>query len=352
MNQLNRRSFIQKSVLCSAATMTAVNNNALFASQIETISAPVSSFSNAADIKVGACSWVFHNLSAGESPIKAIELLGEMGFDGVELIVSVPQDLTNLWTDRFIGEVRRLLDKYKMAVSQLAMFQPVVEDLSSLEYNKRMIALDNFEAGTVIAKKLGARIVNIVAPWPREFRSPGNGYLPRYYDVIRPKENEKYVIIMDPSFDWDTVWKQYVATTKDCLERVKKHDMLFTIEHHTNCIIADANSFLLLCREIPDKALGYNLDAGWTQIQREYPPVAINKVKNRLYNLHMRDIDGAMRQFIHIGEGVMDFAGIIRELKKIGYRGFISLEQDKHPGDMKATCKRYLDLMRKLIAEV
>jgi len=346
MNKFDRRSFIQKSVLYSAATVAAVNSNPLFAGNISA-SDPLS-----ADIKVGAVSWVFHALRANASPVDAIETLGEMGFDGIELIASSPSDLTNLWSDRFIGEVRRLLDKYKMEVPQMAMFQPVVEDLSSLEYDKRMRALDNFEAGTVIAKKLGSKIVNIVAPWPRELRDPNNGYLPRYYEVMKPKENEKYAIIMDPSFDWDKVWEQYVKTTKDCLERAKKHDMLFTIENHTNCVIPDAGTFLLLCREIPDKALGYNIDVGWTQIQREYPPVAINKVKDRLYNLHMRDIDGAMRLFIHIGEGVMDFAGIIRELKKIGYKGYVSIEQDGHPGDMKATCKRYLELMRKLIAEV
>jgi sugar phosphate isomerase/epimerase len=344
MNTFDRRSFLQKSVFYSAATMAALKTNSLFANNI-------SSSANA-DIKVGACSWAFHDFSANQSPVNSIELLGEMGFDGVELIVNAPSDLTNLWTDSLISVVRRLLDKYKMEVSQMAMFQPVVEDLSSLDYDKRMKALDNFEAGTVIAKKLGAKIVNIVAPWPRELHEPNDGYLPRYYEIIQPKENEKYTIIMDPSFDWEKVWKQYVTTTKDCLERVKKHNMMFTIEHHSNCIIADANSFLLLCQAIPDKALGYNMDVGWTQVQREYPPVAISKVKDRLYNLHMRDIDGAMRQFVHIGEGVMDFAGIIRELKKIGYKGYVSLEQDKHPGDMKATCKRYLELMRKLIAEV
>ena len=350
MNVLDRRSFLQKTVLYSAATMAAIKSNPLFAKSMEPLLSSVPSPSDAS-IKVGACSWVFHALSANQSPINSIELLGEMGFDGIELIVSASRDLTDLWTDPFIGEVRRHLDKYSMEVSQMAMFQPVVEDLSSLDYDRRMRALDKFEAGTIIAKKLGSKIVNIVAPWPRELRDPSDGYLPRYYEVINPKENEKYAIVMDPAFDWDAVWKQYVATTKECLERAKKHDMLFTIEHHTNCIIPDASSFLLLCQEIPDKALGYNMDVGWTQIQREYPPVAINKVKDRLYNLHIRDIDGAMRQFIHIGEGVMDFAGIIRELKKIGYKGFISLEQDEHPGDLKATCKRYLDLMRKLIAE-
>ena len=349
MKQYNRRNFLQKSVLYPAATIAAMKSNALFAHQPETKSESVSKPANA-DIKVGCTSWVFHDFSANQSPIPSIEILGEMGFDGIELIINASSDLTSLWTDQFIGEVRRRLDKYKMEVSQMAIFQPVVEDLSSLDNAKRLVALDKFEAGTIIAKKLGTKYINIVAPWARELSSPDNGYLPRYYDVIKPKENEKYVIRMDPSFDWDKVWNQYVATTKECLERAKKHDMMFTIEHHTNCMITDANSFLLLCQAIPDKALGYNMDVGWTQIQREYPPIAIQKVKERLYHLHIRDIDGAMREFVHIGEGVMDFAGIIRELKKIGFKGFISLEQDKHPGDMKATCKKYLDLMRKLIA--
>ena len=351
MKQYNRRSFLQKSVLYPAATMAAIKSRELFANQMKTVSAPVPVSANA-DIKVGCTSWVFHDFSANQSPVSSIEILGEMGFDGVELIINVPGDLTSLWTDKLIGDVRRLLDKYKMEVSQMAMFQPVVEDLSSLDYGKRMAALDKFEAGVVIARKLGTKYVNIVAPWARELSDPVGGYLPRYYDIIKPKENEKYVLRMDPAFDWDKIWNQYVATTKECLERAKKHNMMFTLEHHTNCIITDANSFLMLCHDIPDKALGYNMDVGWTQIQREYPPVAINKVKDRLYHLHIRDIDGAMREFVHIGEGVMDFAGIIRELKKIGFKGFISLEQDKHPGDMKATCKKYLDLMRKLIAEV
>lgn len=66
----------------------------------------------------------------------------------------------------------------------------------------------------------------------------------------------------------------------------------------------------------------------------------------QLMDLHMRDIDGAMRQFPHFGQGVMDFKAIIDTLKQVGYSGFVSIEQDKHPGDMKETCRRYLQLRR------
>jgi len=85
---------------------------------------------------------------------------------------------------------------------------------------------------------------------------------------------------------------------------------------------------------------------GWTLSQREYPPVAIQKVKGHLMNLHVRDIDGLMRQFVHIGEGVMDFQGIAQALRSLDFRGYLSIEQDKLPGDMKVTCQRYLRMMK------
>src|SRR5207244_11508251 len=93
-------------------------------------------------------------------------------------------------------------------------------------------------------------------------------------------------------FDWDQLRETYVASTKACPERVKAHGMKLSIEHHTHTMIPDATSFLRLWDAVRDPDLGYNMDVGWTLSQREYPPVAIHKVKGHLMNLHMRDIDG------------------------------------------------------------
>jgi sugar phosphate isomerase/epimerase len=123
----------------------------------------------------------------------------------------------------------------------------------------------------------------------------------------------------------------------------------FTIEHHTHTIIPDAVSFLRLYDAVGDPNLGYNMDVGWTLLQREYPPLAIHKVRKQLMNLHMRDIDGQMRRFVLVGEGVMDFKAIINALKAVAFSGFISIEQDKYPGDMKETCANYLRLTRECI---
>jgi sugar phosphate isomerase/epimerase len=141
-----------------------------------------------------------------------------------------------------------------------------------------------------------------------------------------------------------------VNTVKGLLERAKANGMKLTIEHHTHTLVPDAAHFLRLWDAIRDPALGYNLDTGWTLSQREYPPLAIHKVKKHLMNLHVRDIDGMMRAFVHVGTGVMDFKHVADTLKQIGYTGFLSIEQDKFEGDMKQTCRRYLAMMKEFLS--
>jgi sugar phosphate isomerase/epimerase len=293
-------------------------------------------------------SWCFHSFSPGADALPAIATIGQLGFDGIDLIVLAPDDLKTWWTDTRLDRIRTELDRYKLRVAQFVLFQPVVAGLTSLNRDERNRSLDNFASGCRIGNKLGAPVLNIVAPWPRELKGPTD-YLPRYYDIPQPKSGEKFHIDIASGFDWGAVWQNYIDVTKQCLERAKTHRMKVSIEHHTHTLIPDAASFLRLWDAIRDPALGYNLDTGWTLSQREYPPLAIHKIGPRLMNVHVRDIDGMMRQFPHFGEGVMDFRAIAAALKAVNYSGYLSIEQDKHPGDMKATCARYLKTMREYL---
>jgi len=294
-------------------------------------------------------SWCFHAFAPGANPEQAIDTVGQLGFDGIELILLAPGDIQGYWTPAKTDQIRKQLDRHKLAVAQFVLYQPVVEGLTSLDPAERNRSLDNFEAGCRIGKRLGAPALNIVAPWARQMKGPTT-YLPRYYEIAEPKPGQKFHIDIAPGFDWDRLWQAYIDTTRACLQRVKAHGLKLTIEHHTHTMIPDAVSFLRLWDAIRDPALGYNMDTGWTLSQREYPPLAIHKVRRHLMNLHVRDIDGLMRRFPHVGEGVMDFQDIAQTLKTIGFSGFLSIEQDKHPGDMRATCERYLKMMRQYLA--
>ena len=315
---INRRQFLQTTALAAAAAPLGV-------------AGADSPTPGKARIKVGCLSWCFHDFSPGVDPEPAIDIIGELGFDGVELIVTASRDLNGFWTNDRVDRYKQKLEKNKLQVSQFVLFQPVVEGLSSTNTSEREQALDHFEAGCRIGQRINARLINIVAPWARELKGPSD-YLPRDYEIPDPKPGEKFHIDIAEGFDFDRVWAQYVETTRACLARAKAHGLKFSIEQHTHTLVPEAASFRRLWDEIRDPALGYNLDAGWTQLQREYPPVAIYKVRNQLLNLHMRDIDGLMRQFPHAGQGVMDYKGIVDALKAIHLTALLRSSRTSIPG--------------------
>jgi len=240
--------------------------------------------------------------------------------------------------------INKQLERNHLVVPQFPMFQPVVEGLTSRKPDERKRSLDYFEAGCRIGKKLGAPMVNIVAPWPREL-SASSEYLPRYF-MDDPKPGDKFHINIASGYDGDELWQTFTVTMKDCLDRAKAHNMKFSIENHTQTMIPVTDSFLRLWDSVRDPALGCNLDCGWAMNQREYPPVAIRKLNKRLLNLHVRDIDGTMREYVAIGDGVMDFKAIADAVKVTGFSGFMTLEQDSSSRDMKEICTRYINIMK------
>lgn len=344
----SRRDFFKAASTAAAlASVGALAGERLLADE----DAKASPAASAGRPRIGCTSWCFHGFNAGADPTEAIEQIGRLGFEGIELILLGRDDIKDFWTEAKIAELRKGLDKYKLQVSQFVLFQPVVEGLTSTDPEIRKQNLDYFEAGCRIGRKFDAPMVNIVAPWARELRSPpnANSYLPRFYDLPQAKPGDKYHIDMAPSFDWDRLWQNFIDTIKACLDRAKNQGMKLTIEHHTHTMIHDATAFLRLWDAIRDPDLGYNLDVGWTLAQREYPPVAIHKTKGHLMNLHMRDIDGLVRKFVHVGEGIMDFEAVAAALRQVGFSGFMDLEQDKHPGNMVETCRRYVAIMKKCL---
>lgn len=301
-------------------------------------------------IQLGCVSWNFHSLAPSADPEEAIDIVGGLGFDGIELIATSGGDFKTFWTAERLDRLKLKLERNRLRVSQFALFQPVVEGLSSREPEERNRALDHFEAGCRVAAKLGSPIINIVAPWARELKGP-TSYLPRYYEVAAGAPATKFHIDIDDGFDWSQVWNGFVETVKGCLARAKASGLKFSIENHTHTLLPDTGSLLRLLDAIHDPALGANLDVGWIQLEREYAPLAIHKLKGHLLNLHVRDIDGLMRSFSPIGQGVMDFRAITQALKQTGFQGFASLEQDGHPGDpdMRDTCREYLRTLRECL---
>ena len=129
---ISRRQFLQTTAM-AAATIPLVS----------AVADPPSS--GKGKLKVGCLRWCFHDFSPAVDPEPAIDIIGGLGFDGIEMIVTARRDLKDFWTDERVDRYRKKLDQHKLQVSQFVLFQPVVERISPARSppngSKRLIIL-------------------------------------------------------------------------------------------------------------------------------------------------------------------------------------------------------------------
>jgi hypothetical protein len=87
-----------------------------------------------------------------------------------------------------------------------------------------------------------------------------------------------------------------------------------------------ATALRRLVETVPDPALGYNRDTGGTLLQRDNPPMALDKVRKHPRYTPWPDRHGPRRECVHDGRGVM-------AARAGGYQGFAAREPATHPGD-------------------
>lgn len=84
-----------------------------------------------------------------------------------------------------------------------------------------------------------------------------------------------------------------------------------------------------------DRNIGFCIDVGHVYRNKENPATMITKYKDRLFDIHIKDIDQAILEGKpqEVGRGNMDIKAIIQALKKINYKGTVAFEYEKDGHD-------------------
>jgi sugar phosphate isomerase/epimerase len=84
-----------------------------------------------------------------------------------------------------------------------------------------------------------------------------------------------------------------------------------------------------------DKRIGLCIDVGHTARAGVDPAEAIIKCRERLYDVHMKDISamGARNTPIESGRGILNSRAILAALVKIKYQGLVGFEYEKDSKD-------------------
>lgn len=300
-------------------------------------------------MKIGCAVWNF-TPKFGPPFEEEIEIIGELGFDGCELIVSTRDQMDSYFTDDRIGKIKSLCNKYNMCISEFVVYANMIKGLASFNQEDKQIALRDFEKGVEIAKKLESNIVNTVSHWIPGLTAPVD-YPPSY---IHPNINgvnyfyPKLKFNFPHDMDWEAIWANYVDSIRQCTKIAESYGIKFALEGHPHVIVGTTDAFLRLFDQVDSEYLGMNYDTSMQYIQREYPPISFKKLGLKIFHIHARDTDGLITHNFPIGQGIFDWEEIISVLKNISYNGFLSLELG-HYKDAKKYNKESLNYLRSLL---
>jgi len=135
-------------------------------------------------------------------------------------------------------------------------------------------------------------------------------------------------------------------------EHVKKSDIKLAIHNHGpgDDLYPSPSDVYAKIKDL-DKRIGLCIDIGHVKRIGQDPVAMIEKYKDRLYDMHMKDVNKAEADgtSVEIGRGIIDIPGVIKTLKKINYQGTVAFEYEKDGEDPVAGLAESVGYVRGII---
>jgi len=266
---------------------------------------------------------------AAEPPFEsAIRRAAELGFVGVSLACQSPEQLERCYDRQNNVRTRELTRSLGLEIAEF-MFTP--PGLTGKRREDRNEGLKSFERACEKASELGASVVSSESHTAFE----GPGFAPKYafIDLLKLWGDPVFRIEMPEGFDWNNLWGIYVHSIGRCVDIADEHGLRFALEPHPFQIVGSTDAWLRMYDAVRNKSLGVCFDTSHIIQRGDIPEVALHILRDHIYSVHFSDNDGLMgrrnsylSQHLTLGKGKVDWEGVLKTLKTIGYDGFLMLE--------------------------
>jgi inosose dehydratase len=177
--------------------------------------------------------------------------------------------------------------------------------------------------------------------------------IPPYYviiDAVKPEREKQARSARASSLSQD-LWEPMVAHIKEIAKiSYGEYGVRPVIHHHAGGFVDYEEEIDRILSDISEEIAGLCIDTGHAYYAGLDPAKGIEKYGSRIEYVHFKDIDQLVFDALFnenigfyeacyrgvmcpIGEGALDYSLIRKALADIGYSGWITLEQDRHPGD-------------------
>jgi sugar phosphate isomerase/epimerase len=237
--------------------------------------------------------------------------VGQAGFKAIELE----------FYDELIPEHRRDLAKMQAILVRYGMTVPsimaVEEKLFSLDPATKTRAVGDFDQLTDLIVELDAPLVSIC------------GYMP---PEIRPQGTELYVggpptaVSVGDDFSWPAFWDNAVDVVSQCAGIARRKGLTLIVETRANDVFSSTDAVMNLIRDAGADNMGVILDVAHVHAGKEYLALVIPKLGSLIKLVHFSDNDGTHAYHHSPGRGNINFAAVVRSLKRTGFDGTIVVD--------------------------
>ncbi len=195
-------------------------------------------------------------------------------------------------------------------------------------------------------------ICGLVTRLPKEPPSPGQRFPTPYLTVMDWGHDERDYAAghsdRAPRLD-DGAWACMVANVRAIATcALDRHGVRAVIHPHAGGYIEFADEIERIAADVAQELAGFCLDTGHTYYAGMDPVATLERYADRLDYIHFKDIDAAVFAAVMgerirffdacgkgvmcpIGRGVIDYPAIRAALNRLGYQGFITVEQERDP---------------------
>lgn len=252
-----------------------------------------------------------------EDALKSIPEIRKLGFRFLEMEGLGARMLKSIYDNQ--ARVVDVLGENGVHVHNFCVVDP---DLVSTDVKRQDRALRGFEMGAAIAARLGAETLHLAsyAPPVRFLKDKpyqlGKGY----------RFPEASAIRIPRDFSWECVWNALVRCCRFCADVAAGHGKTVIMEPRVGEVICSVDSQLRLIEHVERANFKANFDTAHFCAQRENVVLALAKLRGRFANIHIADNVPVNAGHLPIGDGIIDWLEFFRELKKMGYDGYLGLD--------------------------
>jgi sugar phosphate isomerase/epimerase len=150
---------------------------------------------------------------------------------------------------------------------------------------------------------------------------------------------------------YDALWTEVVDELAGEARRLGVRLLMETVpDKPKNERYVESSEILSFVKKYPPEVLSICVDVNHSNLKENLPEV-VTRLSERLVSLHVSDNDGNLERHWLPGRGVIDFAGLMKALADIRFRGYFVLEvakwSDAHttPPEIRQLCQLGQDLL-------